>query len=199
MAATEPQASCTEDIKDFLCRVYCCADAHPFKNEKGNQYKQACADKLLTALRLSGNGGKKNKSGKVGNKQFFNSYKHDMRPMTEEEKELHKNIIDDPDEYSIKNDINGNVIEYKERIPDVTVFDENMKIDTIYDFKFPNDSEHPEQHRDYVRLAGYDESKVVYLDKDSCSCTEPKKLSPEEEKKVKDEIHNAIPDFYTAN
>lgn len=205
MTATEPQASCTEDIKDFLCRVYCCADAHPFQNENGNEYKQACADKLLTALRLSGNGGKKNKCGTIGGKQYHNSYKHDMAPMTAAEKELHSDMKDDPDEYFVKNDINGNQIEYKERIPDVTVFDANMNIDTIYDFKFPHDSEHPEQHRDYVRLAGYDESKVVYLDNKSCKCDNKQisdkenSLSPEEKQKTLDKIHNAIPDFYGTN
>lgn len=197
MAATEPQASCAEHIRDFLCRVFCCANAHPFKNAQDNNYRQACADKLLTAIRLSSNGKRKNECGKVGNVQFFNSFQHDMKPMTDQEKKDHSDIIDDPNDYSVKKDINGNFIEYKERIPDVTIFDENMDVAAIYDFKFPKDRRHDKQHSDYVRLAGYKEDKVDYLTKKTCSCSKEKELSPQKKQQVLDNLHNSIPEFFS--
>lgn len=195
MTATEPQTPCTEGIKDFLCRVYCCADAHPFKNEQGNEYRQACADKLLTALRTSGNGGDRNECGKVGNTRYHNSYEHDMMPMTKEEEKKYK-FKDNKSEYKHKH-VNGKQISYKTRIPDVTVFNEKMQVEAVYDFKFPSDRKRESQENDYLRLVGGDKSKVVYLDSGSCSCNhENKELSPEEKQQVIDNIHNSIPEFF---
>lgn len=195
MAETDPKASCPENIKDFLCRVYCCANAHPFKGEKGNECRQACADKLLTALRTSSNGGDQKECGMAGNTRYYNSYEHDMMPMTQKEEEEY-GFKDNKSEYKHKH-VNGKQVSYKTRIPDVTVFNEKMQVEAVYDFKFPSDSKRESQKNDYLRLVGGEASKLVYLDDETCSCNHKKKdLSPEEKQQVIDNIHNSIPEFF---
>ena len=195
MAETDLLSSCSKDILEFLCGVFWCATAHPFK--KGNRhYKQACADKLLTGLRSIQNGNNQNEFGTYGNLRYYNSLYHIMSPSKEE---IEKNKLK---EYSHMS-INGTLQKCKIRIPDISIYDENMNIDKIYDFKFKGDKTHENQHRDYLRLVGGKKEKVSYIRESTCKDEngnkiggKSKTLSQEEKKAAIEKMHAALPEFY---
>ena len=196
MAETDLLSCCSKDILKFLCGVFWCATAHPF--QKGNKhYKQVCADKLLTGLRSMQNDNNKNEFGTYGNLRYYNSLYHIMSPSKEE---IKKN---DTEEYSYMN-INGTLQKCKIRIPDISIYDENMQLAQIYDFKFKGDRIHENQHRDYLRLVGRQKDKVNYIKEDTCKDKngnkiggKSKTLSQKEKKAMIEKMHAALPEFYS--
>ena len=162
MAETDPKSQC-EKIESFLCRVFCCADKNPFFRKDG-LYKQSCADKLLTALRTISNGGDSKEFGKHGknaNISYYNSLSYTMTP-SEEERREHKTK-----EYSYAN-INGRLKKYKIRTPYVSIYDENMNLIDIYDFKFDGDKWREGQKEDYTRLLS-NKKEPETIDKNRCN------------------------------
>lgn len=162
MVANSPQDPCKDNIKAFLCRIFWCADANPIKRGDKN-YKQSCADKLLTAYRAADANDDPEAMGEVGGAQFYNSMRYVMKPIEEgkepdyshlskdEQKDMKNRRKDNPKDYSLMN-IDGMNQKCKIRTPDVSIYDTEGNLIAIFDFKFEGDKWRDGQLEDYRRL-----------------------------------------------
>ena len=162
VVANSPQKTCENNIKAFLCRIFWCADANPIKRGDKN-YKQSCADKLLTAYRAAEANDDPEAMGKIGGAQFYNSMRYVMKPIEEgkepdyshlskkEQEDMGKRKKDNPKDYSLMN-IDGRNQKCKIRTPDVSIYDTEGNLIGIFDFKFEGDKWRDGQLEDYRRL-----------------------------------------------
>lgn len=162
VVANSPQDPCKDNIKAFLCRIFWCADANPIKRGDKN-YKQSCADKLLTAYRAAEANDNPEAMGKVGRARFYNSMRYVMKPIEEgkepdyshlskdEQKDMENRRKDNPEDYSLMN-IDGRNQKCKIRTPDVSIYDTEGNLIGIFDFKFEGDKWRDGQLEDYRRL-----------------------------------------------
>lgn len=188
MAETSPRASCAEKPRTLFCRVFCCANANPIIGKDGKECRQSCADKLLTAHRCAGNGGNPKEFGKTGDTFYHNSYSHIM--FADDDAPAAGNYT----YMSIKGE-NKKCIVCR---PDISTFDENNKLDTLYDYKFKDDSWRGGQKENYGKLVHGEEDRVVELNDTTCPCNNQKKntISSAEKEKVKKDMRNIFPEFY---
>ena len=146
MVRNSRQSLCKEPHEELFCRVFCCANAHPFHRENG-EYRQLCADTLLAHYRWANRSDDPKKKGKVGDFFFTNSEPH----LSEVRKK-------------------SSLAPFTYREPDICVYDKKHKLALIYDIKFPGDRWREGQLESYRKLVNDDQSKVMELNEESCKC-----------------------------
>lgn len=162
VVANSPEKNCEDNIKAFLCRIFWCASANPITRGDKN-YKQSCADKLLTAYRAAKANDNPEAMGEVGGAHFYNSMRYVMKPIEQgkepdyshlsqdEQDDMKNRKKDNPEDYSLMN-IDGRNQKCKIRTPDVSIYDTEGNLIAIFDFKFEGDTWHDGQLEDYRRL-----------------------------------------------
>lgn len=187
MVSNSRQSLCTEPHEELFCRIFCCANAHPFQRN-GKQFRQLCANALLRHYREVSKDANSNGRGKVGNIFFANSQTY---------------TLDDPAGKKIRAE---NGLPCRDWTPDICVYDQNHKLSLIYDMKFGKDRWHEGQLEAYRKLVDDDKNKVMELNETSCKCAERptedtarKKPSTKEEaeKELQKMIENISAEFNT--
>lgn len=190
MAETSPRASCAEDANTLFCRVFCCAKPNPVIGSDGRECRQSCADRLLTAHRCASNGGDPKEFGQTGDILFYNSYAHIMFADDDSANDKKNNYT-----YMMINGENKKCITSR---PDISTFDKNKKLLTLYDLKFEDDTWHGMQKENYEKIVGGEKNRVVELNDQTCPCGDKKthEISSSEKQKIKKDMRKLFPEFY---
>ncbi len=150
MVNLSKKASCSGNaIEKKLCCIFnTCKNTA--SNGKGRKLMQKCADDTLKS------------SCDKSPQPYRNSvpYRMDTKQSLE---------YDSASKSWKHKDVRGKKPKVQVRIPDVSVFDANGNLDTIYDFKFPGDRWRGNQKKDYETLVGGRPDKVITINEKRCN------------------------------